>query len=680
MVEVNAFIVRPFGVKQGIDFDRVQTELIEPAMLRAGITGNTTANILEAGNIREDMFHKLLTADLVIADLSIHNANVFYELGIRHALRDKRTYLIRCAGDEIPFDLKTDRYLSYDAEHPAETIELLARALKDTVNSDRQDSPVFLMLPKLEAQNPEHFLPVPADYGEEVEIAKASAQLGKLALLAFEAEGFGWQIPALRTVGEVQYSLGAYEDARGSWEKIRSRLADDLNANDRLATIYQRLAEAAIGNDPVKGKELFAKSDISIERLLKESAKLDRAKLAEIYALKGRNAKARWLEGWKTAAREEVGKKALQSRFLKEAYESYERGFVQDLNHFYSGINALSLLTIFIELAVKHPSIFEVDYESADEAEIALRKLKKQQQKLTTVVQAAIDSEKKRLKEMGRTNPWLLFTEADLGCLTAKDPGRVATLYRRAVELAGSLNSRAARRQLEIFQQLGLMLPNIESALTEFGENTGTARTEKTHYLLFTGHMVDRENRQDPRFPSSQEATARAAIKEAVRKEKEAISGPLQGLAGGACGGDILFHEVCEELSIPTELYLALPAEQFCKESVQFAGPGWIHRFHYLVNKLPDLILSDTKELPKWLQKKKDYNIWVRNNLWMLESALVNGGANLTLIALWDGKGGDGPGGTEHMVRLAEEKGARIIWLKTKDLFGLKNEAPNVGK
>jgi len=39
----------------------------------------------------------------------------------------------------------------------------------------------------------------------------------------------------------------------------------------------------------------------------------------------------------------------------------------------------------------------------------------------------------------------------------------------------------------------------------------------------------------------------------------------------------------------------------------------------------------------------------------------VNGGINMTLIALWDGKGGDGPGGTGHMVKEAKSKGAQVI-------------------
>jgi hypothetical protein len=91
---MHAFIIRPFGTQKDIDFDGVERQLISPALERLDITGRTTIEILKQANIHIDMFQRLLTADLVIADLSIHNANVFYELGIRHALRDKRTLLL----------------------------------------------------------------------------------------------------------------------------------------------------------------------------------------------------------------------------------------------------------------------------------------------------------------------------------------------------------------------------------------------------------------------------------------------------------------------------------------------------------------------------------------------------------------------------------------------------------
>jgi hypothetical protein len=51
---------------------------------------------------------------------------------------------------------------------------------------------------------------------------------------------------------------------------------------------------------------------------------------------------------------------------------------------------------------------------------------------------------------------------------------------------------------------------------------------------------------------------------------------------------------------------------------------------------------------------------WERTNIWMLHNALAHGGHNLTLLALWDGNNGDGPGGTWHMVDVAKKEKAEI--------------------
>src|SRR5690349_11503661 len=139
---MRAFIIRPFGRKQDgkgneIDFDKVANELIGPALAAVGAEGRETLDIVKSGNIRVDMFRRLLTADLVVADLSIHNANVFYELGIRHALRDRSTFMLRCRADAFPFDLQTDRYLEYNKDDPAARLEDLIAALRRTLDSGR---------------------------------------------------------------------------------------------------------------------------------------------------------------------------------------------------------------------------------------------------------------------------------------------------------------------------------------------------------------------------------------------------------------------------------------------------------------------------------------------------------------------------------------------------------------
>ncbi|MEO6069814.1 MAG: tetratricopeptide repeat-containing protein [Chitinophagaceae bacterium] len=658
---MQAFIVRPFGIKQDIDFEKVERELIQPALKAVNVAGATTAKIVEAGNIREDMFSQLLLADLVIADLSIHNANVFYELGIRHALRDKKTFLIRSNKDEIPFDLKTDRYLSYDAANPAASIPSLIEGLKATLLSDRQDSPVFFMLPKLAAQDPDLFLVVPSDFGEEVEVAKAGKQLGKLALLAFEAQGFPWEMQALRSIGDVLYCLKNFEDALIIWEKVRTRYPLDLDANDRLATCYQRLAEREMTTNEANGLELLALSDLAVKRILDNYLKLDKNKRAEIYSLKARNAKTKWINSWRNSSKEDRAKNALHSPFLEEAYKDYLHGYTEDLNHFYSGINALGLLTTIISLAQSVPQEWSGEYDSDEEAANALKKYIDQQTKLITVVQISIDSEKMRMESEQKKDPWLSMTEADFACLTQSRPQRITSIYQKVIGEANDLNFDAAKRQLLIYEQLNVLPANISAALSAFAAVKENEVVKKQYYFLFTGHMIDKSDRAIPRFPPAKEAAVRAAIMEAVEKEKASISGSILGIAGGACGGDIIFHEVCGELGIPSELLLALPRELFVVNSVQRAGVAWVNRFNSLFTKLPKKVLSQTEEMPKWLQKKENYSIWERNNLWMLNNGLACGGMQLCLFALWDGKMGDGVGGTQHMVEEAQKRGAKTI-------------------
>jgi hypothetical protein len=57
---MRAFVIRGFGQKAGVDLDRVHVELIGPALQQVGAAGGTTGEIVEAGNVREDMFRELV--------------------------------------------------------------------------------------------------------------------------------------------------------------------------------------------------------------------------------------------------------------------------------------------------------------------------------------------------------------------------------------------------------------------------------------------------------------------------------------------------------------------------------------------------------------------------------------------------------------------------------------------
>lgn len=676
MANPTAFIVRPFGVKKEIDFDRVHEELITPALAKAGIIGNTTGNILEAGNIRQDMFELLLTSDLVIADISIHNANVFYELGIRHALRDENTILIRCRIDDVPFDLKTDRYIGYDKDDLDASVDTLYQAVKETLESTKPDSPVFRMLPGLKKQEPESFLAIPSSFVEELEKAKAGKG-GGLKLLAYELQrfSFSWALPALRSIAETQFQKGLHSQAENTWNAVLKLRRDDVQAHGRLATIYQRLAEADMDRFPVIAKELYAKSDKAIELLLSKKAALDPENVSEAYALKGRNAKGRWIALWKDEPKDQMAKKAISSGLLIDAFESYLSGYEENLNLSYSGINALGLLRIILGLAEREPEAWKNNYDDDEEASRELERYKKEFDRLSVVLQKALDTHKKKLKRTEKNDLWHELTLAEFALLTGRNPARVVRRYEDALEIARRDNKAfylySALRQVRLYQMLGVMVENADAVLDKFKETDFQPKdTTGTHVILFSGHMIDEEGRQEARFPNEKAADVKEKIRAEVQKitkEGNGAEKEFLGLAGGACGGDIIFHEVCKEEGIRSEVLLALPPDKFIAASVRRGGNEWVDRFNALEND-PEIefrLMSDDKVLPKWMgEDVETYSFWQRNNLWTLFTAMALGGRNITLLALWDGKEGDGPGGTKHMIEEIEKLGAKSIIIK----------------
>lgn len=75
----------PFGVKQKIDFNEIYNILIKPSLEAAGFHVIRADDEIRGGDIRPDIFQELLLADLVVADLSIDNPNVWYEVGVHQA-------------------------------------------------------------------------------------------------------------------------------------------------------------------------------------------------------------------------------------------------------------------------------------------------------------------------------------------------------------------------------------------------------------------------------------------------------------------------------------------------------------------------------------------------------------------------------------------------------------------
>ena len=138
---MRALVIGGSEEQAGIDFERVREELVGPALAEAGIDESAAGETAEAGPGRDDMVRELGLADIVVADVSVPDANVSFGLGIRHALRPGSTVLISGRADQTPFDLSTDRCLRYDPEAPGGSRPQLAQMLRETLATAASTAP-----------------------------------------------------------------------------------------------------------------------------------------------------------------------------------------------------------------------------------------------------------------------------------------------------------------------------------------------------------------------------------------------------------------------------------------------------------------------------------------------------------------------------------------------------------
>ena len=160
------FVVMPFGKKplndgsgRTYDFDKVYRVMMRRAIQQAGLEP-IRADEHKGGNlIHTDMFKDLRDQKVVLADLSLHNPNVFYELGIRHVMSSKGTVLMCREGSELPFDVKLSRVIFYKydgenldwevAEHVVQELQLALEEAQRGV----PDSPVYALLEHVLSDN-----------------------------------------------------------------------------------------------------------------------------------------------------------------------------------------------------------------------------------------------------------------------------------------------------------------------------------------------------------------------------------------------------------------------------------------------------------------------------------------------------------------------------------------------
>ena len=333
------FVLMPFGRKpdgagRTIDFDIVYTTLIRPAIEEAGMQPLRADEEMTAGLIHKPMFERLILCEYAVADLTTANANVFYELGLRHAVRAWSTVLLFAAGgSQLPFDVAALRALPYrlSATAALEDAAAAKAALRDRLVQARQahaDSPLFQLVegfPDIQRLKTDVFRDR-VRYSDRVKEALARARTQNIdAVRAVEAT-----LGPLHDVdAAVVIDLFLSYRAVKAWPEmieLVERMAPPL-----AATVMVREQLALALNRAGRGDEA--------ERVLRKLID-DRGPSSETYGILGRVYKDRW-EAAVTA-----GDGVAAHGLLKQAAAAYLKGFETDWRDAYPGINAATLMEL----------------------------------------------------------------------------------------------------------------------------------------------------------------------------------------------------------------------------------------------------------------------------------------------------------------------------------------------
>ncbi len=166
----NCFIIMPFGGW----FNRYHKEIYIEAIENAGFVAKRADDLYRPGNIVNDIWKYTKDADIILADLTNKNPNVFYELGLAHAIT-KPAVLITASMDDVPFDLRSLRVLVYDknARNWGEQLKVsITKALTETLKNPEDALPSTF----LETEKPERLEVTP----QEKDILELKQELDSL--------------------------------------------------------------------------------------------------------------------------------------------------------------------------------------------------------------------------------------------------------------------------------------------------------------------------------------------------------------------------------------------------------------------------------------------------------------------------------------------------------------------
>lgn len=333
------FVLMPFGQKPSgsgltINFDAVYENLIKPAIEQADLDPLRADEEMSGGIIHKPMFERLILCPYAVCDLTTANANVFYELGIRHAVRPHSTIVLFAKDmEQLPFDVAPLRAIPYQIgpdgkpELTDESIAILKKRLAEARNAI-PDSPVFQLVdgfPDIQRLKTDVFRDR-VNYSESLKQELANARTEGLdAVKAIEKKLGNLQDTEAAVIIDLflsYRSIKSWENMITLFDKMPTPLRETVMVQEQYALALNRLKKREEAENVLK--ELIEK----------------RGPSSETYGILGRIYKDQWEEA------KNADNTFLAKGYLANAIDVYLKGFQTDWRDAYPGINAVTLMEI----------------------------------------------------------------------------------------------------------------------------------------------------------------------------------------------------------------------------------------------------------------------------------------------------------------------------------------------
>ena len=278
-----AFVLMPFSS----EFESVYGLFIGDALTEAGYEVFRADDICSQQNILQDIIDAIVTSDLIIADLTTSNPNVYYELGLAHALK-RPVVLLTQDTSELPFDLRSYRVIPYDtdfAQIPKARAELLEVAKLAIAGKLRFGSPVTDFARSLKVRSvklPEEIASSPSEEKDD--------DMGFLDHLVQLEDGLGELTQVIKEIGEINKQMA--EETTDATDKMNTASKNPSSGTARyLQKVTRKLGEKqltfadSLAEKNDRYREALGKTSVSLDYVINaqaESKTTDHAQLKQL--------------------------------------------------------------------------------------------------------------------------------------------------------------------------------------------------------------------------------------------------------------------------------------------------------------------------------------------------------------------------------------------------------------